>query len=278
MFVHAFALLCLGACSLLNPGYFSESSRILEAYKDAHYRELGNEISTTLDWPQFLSEARQTRLLFLGDHHTDERLHAAYLDLLQRLFDAGIEVALGLEAIGLQDQPKLHEYLVGKRSMQSLRRQMRRRWRGSWLDNSQVDSGFYVKLLELARNRKLPTYALEPTPRLPLMQRDSIIALRIEEILGSEPERLLVVVIGHAHLLGAGHLTDRLHQPHLLISARMSERLMEHLTGRGVLKGVFLRSDAGVLFFNQNTLSISSDSLSDGAAGRFLTISRAATR
>lgn len=68
MLVHAFALLCLGACSLLNPGYFSESSRTLEAYKDAHYRELGTEISTTLDWPQFLSEARQTRVLFFNQN------------------------------------------------------------------------------------------------------------------------------------------------------------------------------------------------------------------
>ena len=253
MLVHAFALLSLGACSLLSAGYWSESSRVLEAYKNAHFRELGSRISTTLDWPQFLSEARQTRVLFLGDHHRDRRLHATYLDLLQRLFDADIEVALGLEAIGQQDEQNLDEYLRGEISLQNFRRQMRRRWPNSWLDNSSIDAEFYVRLLTLARDRSLPTYALEPAPRLPLLQRDPIIARRIGEILDLEPERLLVVVIGHAHLLGKDHLTNRLHQQQILFGARMSEPLKEDLAEQGVMRGDFLRSDAGVLFFNRRS-------------------------
>lgn len=278
LFVDAFALLCLGGCGLLGIPIHVVSSETLETYKDAHYRALGTAISTTLEWPQFLSEARQARVLFLGDHHTDKGLHVAYLDLLQRLFDADIEITLGLEAIGRQDEPKLLEYLSGKIPLQSFRRQIRRRWRNSWLDSSSVDAEFFVRLITLARERGLPTYALEPAPRLPLLQRDSIIALRIEEILASEPNRLLVVVIGHAHLLGEDHLANRTQEPHVLLCPRMSDRLKQSLDAQGVMQGTFLRSDAGVLFFNQNTLSIASEAWSDGAVGRFLTTSKAATR
>ncbi len=39
------------------------------------------------------------------------------------------------------------------------------------------------------------------------------------------PDRLIVVVVGHAHLLGKGRLVARVGLPSLAVGARMSQRL-----------------------------------------------------
>lgn len=94
--------------------------------------------------------------------------------------------------------------------MGALRRRLKARWPGSWLETGPFDASFYRRLLAYCRHAKIPVYALERTPRPPLARRDRRIAARIAELVRQRRDALLVVLVGHGHLLGRGHLSDRL--------------------------------------------------------------------
>ena len=120
---------------------------------------------------------------------------------------------------------------------------------GSWLDSDEVDSAFYRYLLLAAREWRVPAYALEPIPRLPLSQRDAVIAARVRRIALAHPEALLVVVVGHAHLLGEGGLLARVALPNVAVGARLSVALHRQLAEVRPPPGTVLRTPSGVLFF-----------------------------
>ena len=132
------------------------------------------------------------------------------MELLEDLHGRGVRMVLALEAIGLQDEPHVRRYLSGELTMEALRQQLRARWDGSWLDDRELDPWFYRSLLAFAKNHALPVVALEPTPRLRLAHRDDLLAANIGRALDDNPGRLVVVVVGQAHLVGQGDLIDRI--------------------------------------------------------------------
>lgn len=219
----------------------------LEAYKESYFRELGDRFVATWSLDTLLSSLGSVRVLYLGDHHENPTLHAYQLRLLDRIARAGVPVALGLEAVGTQDRPAVEEFMRGGTTRQ-LRSRIGLRWPGSWLEQDQIDGGFYLALLEAARQRQWPVFALEPTPRLPLAQRDETIAANIRDASRRHPDRLLVVVVGQAHLLGEGRLIDRVDLPHLAIGAGPSEQLLHSISAPRTADD-FLRSSSGVFFF-----------------------------
>ncbi len=229
-----------------NPGQAGK----LQDYKEEHYLSLGKTITGTVDWSGFLEEARSSRVLYLGDHHRNRELHAAYMDLLRGLLEAGIKPVLGLEAIATQDNELLQDYLSGAIDMRRLRQGIRRRWPGSWLDNKSLDTEFFQGLLLLAKEEELPVFPIEPAPRGELDARDVIIAENILRANEAYPESLIVVVVGHVHLLGPGHLRERVPLPSTMIGADMSVSLEKARQEMGSQSDLFLRSESGVLFYN----------------------------
>ena len=219
----------------------------LETYKESYFLGLGNHFSGSWSRAELLRALPETRVLYLGDHHEDHALHRRQLRLLQQMRDAGLRPALGLEAVGTQDQEAVDRFLEGG-NLDELRLGLRRRWSGSWLESRQIDGAFYGALLEQARADRWPVFALEPTPRLPLPERDRVIAANIRRANDHHPDRLLVVVVGQAHLLGEGKLMERVDLPHIAIGAEPSPQLARSPTGRRV-PDTFLRSSSGVLFF-----------------------------
>ena len=219
----------------------------LESYKDAYFRDLGDRFVGSRSRKELLGDLHATRVLYLGDHHGDFGLHQRQLHLLREIRDAGIRTVLGLEAVGTSDQGALAEFMLGG-ELTDLRNQVRRRWPDSWLEDGQVDGAFYRAVLEAARANRWPVFALEPTPRLPLFQRDEVIAENIRRAHERHPNRLLVVLVGQAHLLGEGRLIDRVGLAHIAIGARPSPRLARS-TISPRMAGTFLRSISGVLFF-----------------------------
>src|SRR5690606_29507413 len=129
---------------------------------------------------EFAFRLRRAGLLFLGDHHRDGDLHDHLRGLLEWICTSGLRPVLGLEAIGLEDNPDLQEYLAGGIPLDTLRRRMRYRWADSWLDNPDVDHEFFREVLRLARRFGLPVFPLESTPRsTSLSQRDAAMARSI---------------------------------------------------------------------------------------------------
>ncbi|MCA8958376.1 MAG: ChaN family lipoprotein [Planctomycetes bacterium] len=222
----------------------------LDHYIDAHYRDLGECFVRPLDRAEFGERLEHCRVLFLGDHHRDSTLHAAILELIDWLCARGKHPVLGIEAVGIEDNASLQEFLAGGVSLGTLRERIARRWARSWLEPGDVDHAFYRSLLVRARRSRLPVFCLEPAPRAPLDERDATIASNIRRALRLHPDRLVVVVVGHAHLLGLGNLTARVDAPCLTFGARVSPRLKAKAADLGpVPVDALLRSDRGVLFF-----------------------------
>lgn len=227
----------------------------LSQYIDEHYAAQGQRFVIPLDRDQFRRRLQHSAVLFLGDHHRDQELHLQMAELIEELSRSERGIVLGLEAIGLQDNAALQEYLQGAISMAELQHRMRTRWEFSWLENPDVDAAFFRALLRHCRREKIPVFPLEPTPRLGLQERDRRITQSVLQAQRLHPERLVVVVLGHAHLLGPHHVFEQvtLELPAVAISARMAPRLRRQFErgrpGTRAPAGGFLRTDRELLFF-----------------------------
>lgn len=204
-------------------------SPTLEAYKDSFYAALGDRVLAHRSTAELLQRAAAHRVLYLGDRHDDDAWHDHVEALLDRLERRGVPLVFGCESFGTADAGAVRDFLSGRIDMPGLRQQLRARWPDAWLDNPHVDAPFFRRLLHRARRSGAPVFALEPTPRLPLLQRDAVIAGNIRRAAARYPEALVVVVVGQAHLLGQGDLIARTGLPSTAVIARPSERLRPHL-------------------------------------------------
>jgi len=179
--------------------------------------------ATASDLDRLVSAAR---VLWLGDNHRSARLHALQRALLARLVANGPPFSLVLEAIGDADEPHVADYVARRTDATVLRARLRARWDGSWLDDDGLDAAHYRALLAFARAHALPVHALEPTPRLPLPLRDAAIVARVRDLAARHPGRLLVVVVGQAHLLGEGDVVPRTGLPAVAVGGEPTPALL----------------------------------------------------
>lgn len=239
-------LLGLGACAsgALSWQGGPEPPHLL-AYKQSFADAVGKRWVGGCTFERLLTEVAGKRVLWLGDDHRDAPLHAMQLQLLRRLQDSGARPVLLLEAIGEGDLGAVDRFLQCRIDMTRLRQECRQRWPDCWLDGFDVDGAFYRELLQAARLCGWPVQALEPTPRLPLQQRDDYMVRSVQRAAVRWPGRLLVVVVGQAHLLGEGDLVQRSGQPSLVLAATPPPSLPPAPPSPEPL----LRSDAGIYFF-----------------------------
>lgn len=221
----------------------------LDAYLESFAAAAGTKLDERVPYEAMLDRLRTTPLMWFGDHHRSERLHAAHRELLLRLADAGPPLAIVLEAIATQDDAAVESYLRGERTMDDLRAVLRARWPGSWLDGSDVDAPFYRDVLALARARGIPVFGLEPAPRGPIDRRDDAIAERIRTLVSTRPHHRFVVVVGQAHLKGRGDLIARTGLPGIAFGGEPPQHLRTPASARTA--GAFWRSDGGLWWFGE---------------------------
>ena len=85
----------------------------LHAYRASFTASAGRELVAQVPRAQLLRDLKSAQILWLGDHHRHSRLHALQMELLQQLQQQGRAMCLGLEAIGVQDQPLVDDFLAG---------------------------------------------------------------------------------------------------------------------------------------------------------------------
>ena len=237
----------LSSCSV---GWQDARDKQLERYLHTHLDALGTGFVKPMSLDEFATHLQTTRIVYLGDHHKDMGLHRKMLELIEWICDLGHRPVLGFEAVGIQDNPSLQEYLAGGIDLRTLRRRIASRWPSSWLEKDDVDRTFFRAVLAQARAHNLDGFALEPTPRRPLAERDAVMATNVRRAMRLYPDRLIIVIVGHAHLLGDGHLTGRVGGVHLTIAARFSPALEQaYLQHPPETREGFFRTDTGVLFF-----------------------------
>lgn len=236
----------------------SAEARELADYKAAFATALGEEFVEAGSRARLLDRAASARILFLGDNHRDPVLHRHHLELLAELHERDVPATLVVEALGTADQALVDEYLAGLRSLSSLRRAIHRRWPGSWLDDATLDMAHYNQLLRIARVARWPAWALEPTPRLPLPERDATMVERIRAVAAAHPDRLVVVVVGQAHLLGRGDLIHRVGLPCIALGASVPPALRASALRLDPDPAEFIRC-AGGLWFAADHLPVQPD-------------------
>lgn len=184
----------------------------LRAYKRAHYAAVPQERGQARDWAYVEARAARQGLVLVGDLHDDAELHGRILELVERCQRAatlaGKEMRLWVEFLGKEDEGLAREYVAGRSSLSELRARLRDRMQPSWLEARELDARFYRRLLERARALSIDVRALEAIPRPPLAWRDAAMAARLDA--ARERSSFDFVLVGHAHLLGRGHLADAL--------------------------------------------------------------------
>ncbi len=219
-------------------------------YRSSFAEAAGNRFVADLDRDQLASELQGARVLWLGDQHRSSRLHALQSELLTDLLHRGIRFTLALEAIGTQDEPAVQQFLEQKVTLTQLRATMRERWSGSWLDDLDLDVWFYRSLLAFAASNQVPVFALEPTPRGRLADRDAVIASTVQKLAADHPDRLIVAIVGQAHLLGMGDLVARTGLPAVTFGGEPTPALRD-ASPENADRKLLRRSDAGLLWFSE---------------------------
>jgi uncharacterized iron-regulated protein len=83
-----------------------------------------------------LSEAvkdlKQTRLVFVGELHTQESHHEAQLEVIRALRDEGLSIAVGLEMFKRESQAALDRWSAGKLSEKKFQKIYYENWSYSW--------------------------------------------------------------------------------------------------------------------------------------------------
>lgn len=202
----------------------------LSVYKSAHYSALPAAIQGTASNEDLLERFPRGGLLLLGDIHDDRELHVIQAQILQKLIHHRKEIVLHVEFLGLEDAEALDLFLSGQIDLEELRLRVQERWPGSWMEFQGFDWRFYRRLLQTAREHAIDVRPLEQIPRLELRLRDQGMATEITEAMQDRPEALHIVLVGHTHLLGAGHLASFLgHQQKIILLPRGSSSLTNRL-------------------------------------------------
>ena len=188
---HFATTVCLlaSACAPSHFGWHDDAHDVA-AYRAAFVADAGQRFVATATGAEIVAMTRSARVLWLGDHHRSQALHRHQFALLEHLARSGRPLTLVLEAIAEQDDALVRDHLTGGIDGAALRSAIRRRWPGSWLDDTELDFAFYRQLLAFAARHGSPVHGLEPAPRPPLVARDGPIAARRSS--GSVPAKAVI--------------------------------------------------------------------------------------
>jgi uncharacterized iron-regulated protein len=112
-----------------------------------------------LTLPQLLPRLRSARFLILGEVHGNPRHHAAQIEVLRLLADAGVPLAVGMETFSPAATPELARWTAGEFDSGSLQALFEREWsRSNW--------PAYRDLLFFLRERRIPLSGINASEAL----------------------------------------------------------------------------------------------------------------
>jgi uncharacterized iron-regulated protein len=102
--------------------------------------------------PDLAPELRQSRIVIIGEQHTDDGHHRAQLSVIQALVQAGARVAVGLEMFRKDSQQALNRWTAGDIGP--------REFEAAYYDNWNYPWAAYSAIFEYARAQKIPMIGL----------------------------------------------------------------------------------------------------------------------
>ncbi len=104
------------------------------------------------DASQVLPRLQESRLVLVGEHHTDMDHHAAQLQVVQMLHKAGADVTIGMEMFSSDSQQALNRWVSGEIGDAEFQKIYYNNWNFPW--------SLYSSIFEYARDKKIPIVGL----------------------------------------------------------------------------------------------------------------------
>jgi uncharacterized iron-regulated protein len=101
---------------------------------------------------QVLPRLKESRIVLVGEHHTDERHHRAQLEVIRLLHESGLKVAVGLEMFRRDSQASLDRWTAGEIDEKTFEKIYDDNWNFPWR--------LYRDIFLFARAQDLPMVGL----------------------------------------------------------------------------------------------------------------------
>ena len=99
-----------------------------------------------------VSDLKKSRVVLVGEHHSNIEHHRAQLAVIRALKEAGLDVAVGLEMFRRESQPALDRWVSGEIDVPSFEKIYYDNWNFPW--------DAYRMIFEYARDQKIPMIGL----------------------------------------------------------------------------------------------------------------------
>ena len=104
------------------------------------------------DVSKVLPDLKKSRLVLVGEHHTDANHHAAQLQVIRMLHAAGLDVVIGMEMFSSESQDALNSWVDSRIGQTAFEKIYYENWNYPWR--------LYSDILKYAREEKIPLVGL----------------------------------------------------------------------------------------------------------------------
>jgi len=115
---------------------------------------LSGETGRAVAFDRMIQEMRPCRLVYIGETHNSLPMHEVQYQVIRALYGQDRHLAVGLEMLPVTVQEALNRWSAGELTKDEFLRAVR------WYVNWNFNFGFYEKILDFAKEHRLPVYAL----------------------------------------------------------------------------------------------------------------------
>lgn len=107
-----------------------------------------------ISFQKMIEEMKESEFIYVGETHNSLPMHDIQSKIIQALYEQDRNLSIGLEMFSVSSQEALNKWSMAILSQDEFIRESR------WYVNWNFNFGFYEKIFKLAKNNKIPLYAL----------------------------------------------------------------------------------------------------------------------
>ena len=107
-----------------------------------------------ISFQKMIEEMKESEFIYVGETHNSLPMHDIQSKIIQALYEQDRNISVGLEMFPVSFQEALNKWSMAILSQDEFIRESR------WYVNWNFNFGFYEKIFNLAKNNKIPLYAL----------------------------------------------------------------------------------------------------------------------
>jgi len=134
----------------------------------------------SVTFSKMIKEMKESRFVYVGESHNSLPMHDIQFEIIQTLYNQDKNLLVGIEMLPLDCQEVLNKWSLGILSKEEFVRKIK------WYINWNFNFGYYQKIFQFVKSKKIPVYALN-VPRAII----SKIRMRGWETLSDEEKKLV---------------------------------------------------------------------------------------